>query len=74
MIGIEDSRKGLWAEAEPNRYDQVAPPQPPAVTAGSLSKNKSPVPLTHDPSPVAASRDGLVCFLSPLNQFNFVQQ
>lgn len=73
MLGIEDSRRGLWTEAEPTRYDQGAPPQPPAVTAGSLAKNKSPVPATHDPSPAAASRDGLVCFLSPLTQFNFVQ-
>jgi casein kinase 1 len=60
QAGFDDSRKGLWAESEPNRYEQVAPPQPPAVTAGSLSKNKSPVPVTHDPSPVAASRDGLL--------------
>jgi hypothetical protein len=64
MLGIEDSRRGPWAEGEPARYDQGAPPQPPAVIAGSLSKNKSPVPATQDPSPVAASRDGLVCFLS----------
>ncbi|KAJ1687848.1 hypothetical protein LUZ63_019238 [Rhynchospora breviuscula] len=60
QAGMEDSRKGPWAEAEPNRYDQVAPPQPAAVTAGSLSKNKSAVPGTHDPSPVPASRDGLL--------------
>ncbi|KAJ4821000.1 casein kinase I [Rhynchospora pubera] len=60
QAGMEDSRKGPWAEAEPNRYNQVAPPQPAAVTAGSLSKNKSPVPGTHDPSPAPVSRDGLL--------------